>query len=728
MPERWKLDTKKVELRLHKGQMIPCYVLHYDINQSFPELPVPARAIGIKTITDEGKKKVLHYLPIYAGFDIETTNVIDGDEKSAYMYHWQLSLCNDEWGIVFLGRKWEAYFDLLQQIKTQYKLNDTQRIILWDANLGFEYEFLKKRHKWIAERFFAREERHPLSAPTENGFDYRECLSISGGSLAQLAKDYTFTQKLKGDLDFTKQRSSNSLLDETEENYCINDVTILAEFSSFVFDTYIKPDKKIPLTKTGLLRSEMKTALKKSTTIQQKKEYSQYIYDCHPDRQTYEFWFKYLFRGGYVHGNIINCGYTVEDEEGEDGDDITSSYPAQMNVGYYPSTRFEPVYDYNLDELVKTKCVIMIVEFDNLKRRYSISYESKHKCISLPYKTIIGKNGKPKEVIDGVIDNGRIAEINGTMKVCITEIDYWIYKEIYKWDDMRVKAIWIAERGRLPKFVLDTLNKHYKVKAQMKKDGKKDTPEYAIEKALVNASYGMLCTRIQLDKVTIDDKGDWVIQENVIDFEKERKKAWLLPQWAIYCTAQARKALFMPIIEICKKLGARYIIYNDTDSLKTRHHPIIREIMAKYNAWMSKRIKAVGLTEPEFDDLGQYEFEYHLKKIKVLGAKRYLVELDDGTIIGTIAGMPKDAILKLEGDAFENFSEWGMKLEAEVSDKRTVHYEDNPTDWLAPDGTLMHEESSACIYDIAFCMTLDEYYKSLIEESINAERVRKLGA
>ena len=716
MPNQLLHNMKKVELTLHSGNVISCYICRFKQGDHYPDLPEADRVISIKTIKEDGEKEILQYLPIYAGFDIETTNVIDGDDKSGYMYHWQVGIANEKWGIIFLGREWSGYFDILSHIRATYNLGLDRRLILWDANLGFEFSFINKRHSWIVERFFAKEEKHPLNAPTVDGFDYRECLSISGGSLEQLAKDYTTTQKLVGDLDYDVLRSSETPLTEEEENYCINDVAILIEWSSFIFDKYIKPDKKIPLTKTGLLRSEMKQELKNTCTYQQRQDYKNLVYNAHPDLEHYKFLFRWVFRGGYNHGNIKNCGYKIE---GADGYDITSSYPAQMNIGYYPTTPFEPIYDYNLEELINTKCAIMICEFHELKRKYSISYESKHKCIE------IADSEKTKILID----NGRVAEA-GVCVVALTEIDYKIYKKLYKWDEsnFKIKAIWIAERGRLPQFVLNTLNRHYKAKAQMKKAGLKDTPEYAIEKSGVNAGYGLLVTRIQMDKITINANGEWVTIEDSVDFEKERKKAFLLPQWGVWCTAHARMALFMPMFAILEdnELGDWFIIYNDTDSIKTRKHPKIQTIIDKYNVWVSRKIKLSGLTEPEFDDLGQYEHEAVYEFIKVLGSKRYLTQ-EGGKIKATIAGMPKKALLNIKGDAFEAFSEYGMKLEAQYSEKRTIHYEPNPTIWIAPDGVVMKELSSACIYDIPFSMKLDGFYKKLIEDSIKENARKKLG-
>lgn len=702
-----KEAIKTVELTLIvKGQKckLPCYVYRYT-GQDLPELPLGGDPVSIKKIVN-GERQESWYLPLYAGFDIETTNVVTEDSKSAYMYHWQFAIASNEIGFIFLGRTWDRFKLLYNKICDFYKLGPTynnRKLLVWDANLGFEFQFLRKRFAWDAGNFFAREERHPLAALTVDGWDFHEALSISGGSLAQLAKDYTTTQKLKGDLDYSILRSSATPLTETEEDYCINDVAILAEWSSFIFDKYIYPDKKIPLTKTGLLRSEVKAELKSLLDYQQMKTYKQLVKDAFPDKDTYQYWFRWLFRGGYVHANITNVGYTINDALGEDE---TSAYPAWMNFGYYPGTPFVARYDIeNLEEYIKTKCCIITAVFTGLERRTSISYESKHKCMELE---------------GAIIDNGRIA-IAKKMKVVITELDYQIYKKIYKWQNMEVACLWTSDRIRLPKFILNVLNRHYINKARMKKAGLSGTPEYAIEKSGVNASFGMMCTRMELDKITYKD--DWTVLENDLDFEAEKSKQILLPQWGIWVCAWGRWALFQPGFKIIEELGADYIIYNDTDSYKCRKHPRVLEIFEQYNKWIAKKLEAVGLTDPAFDDLGMFDLESpDIKRIKTLGAKRYLVE-ENGKIKATVAGMPKEAILKVKGDAFEAFDILGMKLEAEVSGKNTIHYEDAASDWIAPDGVHMHELSSACIFPITFSMKLDKFYRSFIEADLQERRV-----
>ena len=96
---------------------------------------------------------------------------------------------------------------------------------MWVANLSFEFQFIRK---WLhVTRLFAKEARQPLLVEHNGWLQFREALSISGGNLEQLAKDYCTTQKLVGDLDYSKIRHSTTPLTQEELNYCIHDVLII---------------------------------------------------------------------------------------------------------------------------------------------------------------------------------------------------------------------------------------------------------------------------------------------------------------------------------------------------------------------------------------------------------------------------------------------------------------------------------------------------------------------
>ena len=153
-----------------------------------------------------------------------------------------------------LGRTWQEFENLVLQLHTL-----PYTILVWVANLGFEFQFIMKRFE--ITNLFAKEKRQPLKFNIGN-LEFHDALAISGGSLEQLANDYTTTKKLVGELDYNTLRNSKTELSKSDElQYCINDVVILKEFSEFLWATYI--DKGfIPITKTSILRREVRLKAK----------------------------------------------------------------------------------------------------------------------------------------------------------------------------------------------------------------------------------------------------------------------------------------------------------------------------------------------------------------------------------------------------------------------------------------------------------------------------------
>ena len=668
-------------------------------------------------ITLRHNKKEINYYKLYCGFDIETTNVETEDKHLAFMYHWQFIIASDSSAMVFTGRTWAAFLHLFEELAKHYNLTPENRLLIWVGNLGFEFQFCRKYFDWDPEDFFAREERHPMKCRTD-GFEFHEALTISGGSLAQLAKDYTKTQKLTGDLDYSVQRNSKTPMPagSKELDYCINDVVILAEWSKYIFDSYIIPDKRIPLTKTGLLRSECRRALEEKLGYDGVKQYRSLIYEAFPDEKTYTEWFRYLFRGGYVHSNILMTGFTIEGL-GVDSYDITSSYPAVMNLfPEYPLEKFKKV-DY-IPKYLKEYACILRVTYINIRRKYAHSIESKSKAIIL-------EGSKEYPVI---IDNGRIAQA-AKLSVLITNIDAQLYSDFYDYDKMIVEECYISKKGYLPIFIRKTLNKHYKHKAELKLQHLNDTPEYVISKQKVNSFYGMMVTRIELDKITYED--DWEVLEKELDFTEELKSQFLLPQWGIFVTSLSRRQLLSVVKEITEAIGdgsgedGAGVIYCDTDSIKY-YDPKkkVPEIIERFNQNIHALQQKAKLTDPAFFDLGTYDYEGHYEKFKTLGAKRYLTS-EKGKIKATIAGLPKASLLKYDGDPFELFDLDGMLIDTELSLKNGISYNDEHTSALV-DGELMEEESSAGIFAMNFTMNLDKIYHSLVVDGLT-ERIRKYG-
>lgn len=647
------------------------------------------------------------YLKGYCGFDIETTNIIKPDRKRAYMYIWQMAICTDSEGIVYLGRTWDDFLYLLDHLQKEWQTSEMEQLIMWDANFGFEFQFIRKKLEWDEApfAFFAKEERKPLTA-TWKGIQFHECLTISGGSLGQLAKDYTTTQKLKGDLDYSVIRNHKTALTEQELDYCINDVVILSEWSKFVFENWLKTNKKVPLTKTGLLRSETKQEWSRSCT--DKIGYMQMMNRCYPDELTYKQWFRWLFRGGYVHSN---CPHTNRILENILPEDITSSYPTVIFLTYCPGSEFVEVHDFqNFRKYAEKKCCIFLADFYGLQNTGTHSLESLSKCIEA----------------DGYrLDNGRIYRADH-ITVMLTELDLDNYDKFYTWDRMHIRRMWVADRMRFPGFLRKVLKKHYVKKSELKKAGLNHTPEYAITKSSVNSIYGLTVTKMQLDEVAYSQELGWHLAEVPLEYEKEAAKQILLPQWGIWVAAQARHNLMQQVAYITERCG-NVVVYCDTDSIKCLPHPELEDCFKVYNDRIAKQLKQAGLTDPAFYDLGMFtnEAEGHtVTRFKTLGAKRYLMELDGEKIEATIAGFPKSAVKAMGKDPFDAFSINGMKIEAGRSEKLTTAYIDEPSwDWVA--GEVMEEDSSVALYEIPFSLITDKRYYELLVEG--QERRQSLG-
>jgi hypothetical protein len=422
----------------------------------------------------KGKKK-RSYLELYCGFDIETYT---DPYHYAYMYVWQFSLYGADGNYIIMGRTWGQFVKLIDTLIYDLKLSTERRIIIGVANLSYEHQFMKKHFLKRWTKTFAKEVRQPVYAVLDDCVEFRDVLMITGGSLATLAKEYTQTQKLVGDLDYKKPRASGQPLDEIMEpeelQYCYNDVAIVAEYMMYLFNTYIIPDKFIPLTKTGLLRREVKKAIASKGNGRKRAIMSE-VYRCFPDDyRLYKLLMQYCFRGGYTHANIRHVDRIVNVHSS----DITSSYPYTMlSYDGFPVSplKREKVEDFDTLFTEGKHCLIFNAIFVNLRAKTDHAIESKSKCVTISNNAII--------------DNGRVRRC-ALCEVWLTELDYICYKMFYEWDSMKVNVLFSSVKGRLPKYLLMPLAKAYENKAKMKHAGKGGSTEYALYKSLVNSAYG----------------------------------------------------------------------------------------------------------------------------------------------------------------------------------------------------------------------------------------------
>lgn len=692
------------------------HVYHIKDKLKYFDFPKPLNVVTIGR--GEGKYNLLE---LYCGFDIETTTITteDGDHL-AFAYHFQITVATPRVCNVYLFRTWDLIIHFFDKLADFYNLGKDRHIIIAIANMSFEFQFLRRRLQWDSGEwdFFAKEKYQPLRA-TYRGIEFREVLSITGGSLAQLAKDYCTTQKLityddngnkVSDLDYSIVRNSNTKLTPLEEQYCINDVVILSEFMWYLFCEYIRPDRYIPMTFTGILHREFKEELKLMCFLRDDKlhldhgisygTWCEFIQSLQPSYEEYQIYMKYLFRGGYVHANAL---YTDLDNLIAKMKDITSHYPSRMNLDYFPMSAFKDISVSNEDDLkilAKSKCLIIHAEFDFIRNTTTHSIESKSKIIS-------HTNAK--------WDNGRLLSAD-TIEVYLTEKDYKIYTWFYKWECMTIKSVKVADRGKLPPYVLNVLNRHYKIKEQLKRTGQKDTIEYTISKSRVNTCYGDLVKRLRLIKTTYNNDLEWHEDPIPVDYDKEIRKAILSPFWGIWVTAGARYELLSIVYKLTRAGVAVY--YGDTDSCKHKPSHKAEQIFKHYNASIARHRKNRKLRSDFFAGLGEFDKELpEAVPFKMLRSKCYIY-IYDNKVYATIAGMPKASINqvgKTPEDVLLKFNSTGFRLTPEESGKLTTQYTDQEYSAVV-DGEVMTELSGVALYKIPFTVTITSEYKAHVYE------------
>lgn len=682
-----------------------------EFQMSFPENP---------EFYIERRKK---FLKLGAGFDIETTNVVRShtetdnagkahtiyDEVSAFAYHFQIIVAD----CVLLVRTWPDCIAAFKAMN-EYAKRKSARLLVWIANAGFEFQFIRKRIP--VQSVFARETRRPMYF-TAGQIEFRDCLRLTNSNLAYLAKNYCDTPKMAGDLDYDvsavtgRPRNSKTPLTEKEEQYCINDVVILSEFSEYCYRNFTDNGKAIPYTSTGIVRQMIRDRVRENP--EKKKAIEQFISRSYiPSKQKYIADMTFLFRGGYTHANAYNANRILRNVYGVD---LRSSYPAVMLQEYYPMNAFvscnlETDGKYIVSKRLETHCCIFIAKFKNIRTKTHHTLESKTKLI-LP----ADKAERDEALSKMKFDNGRLWKAD-EIKVFLTELDYQNYLKFYEWDAIEIQYSRCAPRGKLPEYLLQPLRELYQRKDDLKKQGADDkhsplNAEYKITKAMINSFFGMCCTRLMFINPEYNVvKNEWENVDSHKSLQQLKRGAFLSPYWGIYITAHARHRLCEVIAAIDPDKEHNSVIYYDTDSI----YFVGKENM-RFVDEFNERVNALN---KDFDFLGCFDLidEKPYLEFKTIGAKRYLKRKANGEIVATIAGLNGDNFVERFGEkSFDVFSVSGFDIHEEYTRKNTCFYVDEPCTAII-DGEEMHEESCAVISPVGFRISrLADYEKVILD-------------
>lgn len=593
-------------------------------------------------ISEITTNKKVTYLNIESAFDIETTSIVNGDKKAAFMYIWMFGIGYGK--PVYFGRTWEEFITFTETLIKMLELHKDRRLIIYVHNLGYEFQFMRKYFTW--ENVFAIDERKPIKALTSDGIEFRDSYILSGYSLANTAKNlnHNKVEKLTGDLDYSLIRHSKTWLSEKELGYCENDIQVVNAYINEQIQQYGNVTK-MPLTNTGRVRNYTRNMCYYGTPNRTKKHsngrYSRYRklmgnLTIEPDEYSM---LKRAFMGGFTHANANYVGDVIENVSSYD---FTSSYPATMLSEKFPMSK-----PFKLDikteeelELALTKyCLVFDIKFYGLEAKiYQENYLSESKCSTVE---------KP------IINNGRIFSAD-MVETTITDVDFKIMNECYSWEGMAMRNVIAFHKNYLPKAIIESVLNLYQDKTELKGVAGKEV-EYLLSKGMLNSIYGMTVTDITQDNHTYET--EWGVElaniEEQIEAYNESKRRFLYYAWGVWITAYSRANLWSGILNI----GDDYI-YSDTDSIKLINHEQHQDYFKTYNERVIQKMTDTlnyykldtDLLKPKTIEgvekyAGVWDYEGTYSRFKTLGSKRYLIE-DNGKLELTVAGLSKQNGLK----------------------------------------------------------------------------------
>lgn len=572
------------------------------------------------------RTRVNNYYADMISFDIETSRI--PDTETSIMYIWQLAI-ND---ICYTGRTWEEFVDFIEML-----LPHTQAtFVCYVHNLQYEFEWLQYLIPFDERSIVATDNRKVIRCRFRN-IEFRDSYALTRKSLRKFLRDMGVKTQ-KTELDYNVFRDSETLLTYKELEYCVSDVLGLNEaLRKYIYDVLHKDHWTIPLTSTGLVREDMRNALKNAGYYQKYhkakgQEYGGLYPIWREDERTMQLLIS-SFRGGNTHGNRFFCGAILENVNSADR---SSSYPDVMVNRKFPMGQWH--YEagrYTPDVIPSDKPSVFKVIFENIRLRkweWPVPYLSLSKC----------------DIHQGLeLDNGRILSAD-VIRTCMNDVDWKIVQQEYVWDRAIITEISVNDRyDFLPDCVRDVVNTYYRHKTEWKNvAGRED--DYALSKELLNACYGMTAQN-RLKPKPRYHKGRWLDSDELEtpDISEYYKDAFLPYCVGCWVTAWARDAL-----EAGLRLAGSRFVYADTDSVK-----YIGDISFDgFNAKCVRDSRANGSTAVDSHGVmhytGVFEQEESYERFTQLGAKKYAYD-QNGALHITIAGVSKDGCKEL--GRLENF-------------------------------------------------------------------------
>lgn len=652
------------------------------------------------------KREEISYINTVVAFDIETTSYTDNDEKRAVVYSYCIAV-EDE---IHRFRTASKFVEFMSKLTEDYFTSTNDRLVIWVHNLSYEWQFIKRLFTW--SEGFAKDATNIVRAVTTDGLEFRCSYSLTNLSLAEVGRQVGVS-KAVGDLDYHLPRHGSTTLTAAEIGYIEDDVRIIVALirEKLTDDSFAT----MPMTKTGYVRRDVLKATRSDAA------YRKVMNSLQLDVETYHM-ARTVYQGGYVHANGEIVGSVLSNVVAYD---LSSSYPSSIAQFQYPMSMFTELDNIDtmdeLESILDGNCAVIDIEFHDVETRYPFPITSESRTISTSFP---------------LVDNGRIFSAE-SMRVLITEVDYWSLKRCYSFEGVTIYSVHVARSDYLPKQFVEPILDLYRTKTIMKGVSGQETV-YRIAKENINSVYGMIGTDPIKESHELRDCIFEPVETDLLSeldkYNKSRKRFLYYP-WGAWVTAYSRSVLTEAIFDMID--AGVVVAYCDTDSIYAVDHPAISAIIERSNSDILARLMEAmdhhgydQSTSEEFispldknghpHSLGVFECETPtpLVGFKTLGAKRYAKVDHSERFSITVSGLRKKASEYVsEHGGFDFFSD-GMTIPAEHSGRLTHTYSEEHIENILIDynGVPDHVEQHGFIHlePSAYHMSLGADYQQFL--------------
>lgn len=661
--------------------------------------------------SNKGTKKKIGYKNVLCSFDIETTRLPEIEQSFMYIWQFAIYFLDDDRIDVIIGRTWDEFNILLENLSND---DNEAKYLIFVHNLSYEFQFLRAIHTFTSDEVFLLKSRKVLKCEFDR-FEFRCSYLQTNMSLDSFTnKMMVEHQKLSGEeFNYEKKRFPWTELTDYEINYSINDVIGLVEAMVKRMRLFGDNLYTLPLTSTGYVRRQAKKQL---------FGWSKKHKNIFPDINVFDL-LEEAFRGGDTHANRYYANIKLEKKGkilGIGSYDRSSSYPDVIENCLFPMTKFQFLGKIDIKDIERKitigkallfRCKIYNIE--QIDKYYGAPYISFSKC---------------REVVGKILDNGRILSAE-YLETTLTDIDYNIIKNEYKWKNIEITVCYESKYGELPEQLKQLARTYYTDKTELKGVEGQEI-YYNMQKALLNAIYGMMVqSPVKPELLFLENEesnfhvDDSVSRETLLT--EYTKKSFLPFQWGVWTTAWAR----LRLKEGINIVGDRYV-YADTDSVK--YIKIENDdIDAKFLEYNEKR-KADSLrnnayaTDPSGKThyMGVYEFEELYTQFKTLGAKKYVYRSENGKLHATIAGVnKKKAPVELEKyNGIDSF-----KIGFTFSDAGGTESVYNDTDYgyYSTENKKIYIGKNVVIRPSTYTIGITEEYTRILSDARNLKEFEK---